>query len=68
MRKHGLGAIHKQQQQNALYKEKSEELAKEQISRLTDQLDKFKINLEDFAKKHQKEIKKNAEFRRQFQG
>ena len=67
MRRHGLGAIHKQKQQNALYKEKSEELAKEQINRLTDQLDKFKLNLEEFASKHQKEIKKNAEFRRQFQ-
>lgn len=67
MRKHGLGAIHRQKQQNALYKEKSEELAKEQINRLTDQLEKFKLNLEEFAKKHQKEIKKNAEFRRQFQ-
>lgn len=67
MRRHGLGAIHKQKQQNALYKEKSEELAKEQINRLTDQLEKFKLNLEEFATKHQKEIKKNAEFRRQFQ-
>lgn len=67
MRRRGLGAVHKQKQQDALYKEKSEELAKEQINRLTDQLDKFKLNLEEFATKHQKEIKKNAEFRRQFQ-
>lgn len=68
MKRRGLGAIHKQKQQNALYKEKSEELAKEQINRLTDQLEKFKLNLQDFATNHPKEIKKNPEFRRQFTG
>lgn len=67
MRRHGLGAIHRQQQKNALYKEKSEELAQEQIKKLTQQIEQFKSNLEEFANKHKREIKRDAEFRRKFQ-
>lgn len=67
MRRHGLGAIQRQQQKNALYKEKSEEMSREQIRRLTDQIEQFRSNLEDFANKHKREIRQDAEFRRRFQ-
>ena len=30
-------------------------------------MDKFKVNLEEFASKHKSEIKKNGTFRKQFQ-
>jgi ESCRT-II complex subunit VPS22 len=67
MRRHGLGAIQRQQQKNALYKEKSEELSREQIKRLTEQIEQFRANLEQFALKHKKEIRRDGDFRRRFQ-
>ena len=51
----------------ARFKEKGSELASDQLSQLSKQLDSFRGNLEDFATKHRNEIKKNPEFRRQFQ-
>lgn len=66
-RKYGLGAIQKQQNTEAKFKEKSEAITKEQIDKLTDQMNAFKSHLEKFATKHKKAIKKNPEFRRQFQ-
>ena len=51
----------------AKFKEKGSELASDQLAQLSKQLDSFKGNLEDFAAKHRNDIKKNPEFRRQFQ-
>lgn len=34
---------------------------------MTLQMEKFRENLEDFAAKHKNEIKKNPQFRKQFQ-
>ncbi|KAI1290341.1 Vacuolar-sorting protein SNF8 [Halotydeus destructor] len=63
----GLGAIQKQQEREALFREKSSQLAEGQIQKLTEQMTVFKANLEEFARKHKKEIRKNATFRREFQ-
>lgn len=57
-RKYGLGAIQKQQNTEAKFKEKSEAITKEQIDKLTDQMNAFKSHLEKFATKHKKAIKK----------
>ncbi|RWR99921.1 vacuolar-sorting protein SNF8-like protein [Dinothrombium tinctorium] len=66
-RRYGLGAIQKRQQKEALFKEKSDEIAKEQLQKLKEQMDVFRNHLQVFAAKHKKAIRKNAEFRRQFQ-
>lgn len=63
----GMGAIKKQQEQQALYREKSSQLAEGQVQKLTEQMEVFRGNLQEFAGKHKKEIRKNATFRREFQ-
>jgi ESCRT-II complex subunit VPS22 len=42
-------------------------LAEGQVQKLTEQMEVFRANLQEFASKHKKDIRKNAEFRRQFQ-
>lgn len=61
----GKAIAHKQtkEQFNAVGKE----LASEQIKQMTAQLQVFKQNLEDFAKKHRKDINKDPEIREHFQ-
>lgn len=66
-RRAGLGAIQKQRLEQEKYKDKSNELQENQMEQMSKQLEFFKTNLEDFASKHKNEIKKNPEFRRQFQ-
>lgn len=66
-RRAGLGAIQKQRLEQEKYKDKSNELQENQLEQMSKQLEFFKTNLEDFASKHKNEIKKNPEFRRQFQ-
>ena len=51
----------------AKFQAKGEELASEQISQFSSQLDTFKTKLEEFAMKHKDEIRKNSQFRRHFQ-
>ena len=34
---------------------------------MVQQMEKFRVNLEDYAAKHKNEIRKNPQFRRQFQ-
>lgn len=63
----GLGAIQKQQQTEAKYKSKRDELANEQIAKLSEQMADFRAKLQEFAQKHKKDIKRNADFRRNFQ-
>lgn len=63
----GLGAIQKQKEHEAKFKEKGNELARDQLSKLSDQMGVFRANLQEFASKHKKDIRKNAKFRRQFQ-
>lgn len=66
-RRPGVGAIHKQKLQQEKYKEKGSEIQEGQLLQMTRQLDVFRENLEEFASKHKNEIRKNAQFRRQFQ-
>jgi len=63
----GMGAVQAQKQREAMFSEKSSQLAEGQVQKLTEQMDAFRINLQEFAGKHKKEIRKNAAFRRQFQ-
>ncbi|XP_015115277.1 vacuolar-sorting protein SNF8 [Diachasma alloeum] len=65
-RKPGIGAIHKQKLEQEKYKDKGTEIQESQLEQMTKQMEIFRTNLEDFATKHKNEIKKNAQFRRQF--
>lgn len=66
-RRAGVGAIHKQKREQEKYREKGTEIQENQIEQMSKQLEAFRGNLEEFASKHKTEIKKNAQFRRQFQ-
>lgn len=66
-RRAGVGAIQKQKLEQEKYREKGSEIQENQFQQLSKQLEVFRENLEDFASKHKSEIKKNAQFRRQFQ-
>lgn len=63
----GIGALQKDKERMALFRSKGTSLAKEELDKLTNQMNEFKTNLERFAQKHKSDIKKNPEFRRQFQ-
>lgn len=63
----GVGAVHQKQQAEAKYKEKSAEIAKEQLSKLSQQMEVFRGRLQEFAVKHKKDIRKDPNFRRAFQ-
>lgn len=65
-RKAGVGAIHKQKLEQEKYKDKGTEIQESQFEQMSRQMETFRTNLEDFASKHKSEIKKNAQFRRQF--
>ncbi|XP_058067311.1 vacuolar-sorting protein SNF8 [Anopheles bellator] len=66
-RRAGVGAIQKQRLEAEKYKDKGTELQESQFEQMVKQMDALKENLEDFAAKHRNEIKKNPQFRRQFQ-
>uniref|UniRef100_A0AC34G734 Vacuolar-sorting protein SNF8 n=1 Tax=Panagrolaimus sp. ES5 TaxID=591445 RepID=A0AC34G734_9BILA len=55
-RRVGVGAIRQKQDMQAKFQAKGEELASEQISQFSSQLDSFKTKLEEFAMKHKDEI------------
>ncbi|KAL8598319.1 ESCRT-II subunit protein snf8 [Nucella lapillus] len=63
----GIGAIKNKNLAQARYKDKGSEIAEDQFSQMTKQMDVFKKNLEDFAAKHKDEIRKDPQFRLQFQ-
>lgn len=66
-RRVGLGAIQKQKLEQEKYKDKGNEIQENQFEQMSKQLEVFRTNLEEFATKHKNEIKKNAQFRKQFQ-
>ncbi|CAH2270030.1 jg17883 [Pararge aegeria aegeria] len=66
-RRAGVGAIQKQRLEQEKYREKGSEIQENQFQQMSKQLEVFRENLEEFASKHKSEIKKNAQFRRQFQ-
>lgn len=66
-RRAGIGAIHKQKLEQEKYKDKGTEIQESQFEQMTKQLEVFRLNLEEFAAKHKNEIRKNPQFRIQFQ-
>lgn len=66
-RKPGIGGIQKQRLEQEKYRDKGNVIQENQLEQLTKQLAVFQTNLEEFAGKHKTEIKRNPEFRKQFQ-
>ncbi|XP_059093111.1 vacuolar-sorting protein SNF8-like [Tigriopus californicus] len=66
-RRAGVGAIHKKKLEDGKYKDKSNVLAEHQLSEMSRQLETFRANLEEFARDHKAEIKKDPAFRKHFQ-
>ncbi|KAK7109195.1 vacuolar-sorting protein SNF8-like [Littorina saxatilis] len=63
----GVGAIKNKNLAQARYKDKGSVIAEDQFSQMTKQMDVFKKNLEEFAAKHKEDIRKDPQFRLQFQ-
>lgn len=63
----GIAAIKNKNLAQARYKDKGSEIASEQLAQLSKQMEAFRTNLEEFATKHREEIRKNPQFRSQFQ-
>ena len=63
----GIGALKKKKEAAQKFKQAGQKLQAEKIEHVTEQLSSFKTHLEEFARKYKNEIKKNPEFRQQFQ-
>ncbi|TMW46055.1 hypothetical protein DOY81_008870 [Sarcophaga bullata] len=66
-RRAGLGAIQQQQLAAEKYKDKGTDLQESQLEQMSKQMEVFREKLEEFAIKHKQDIKKNSQFRKQFQ-
>ncbi|XP_037810952.1 vacuolar-sorting protein SNF8 [Lucilia sericata] len=66
-RRAGLGAIQQQQFAAEKYKDKGTDIQESQLEQMSKQMEVFREKLEEFAIKHKQDIKKNAQFRKQFQ-
>lgn len=66
-RRAGVGAIQKQKLAQAKYKDKGNEIAEDQMAQMSKQLMVFQDKLGEFAGKYKNEIRKDPQFRRQFQ-
>jgi ESCRT-II complex subunit VPS22 len=62
-----MSAIDASKRHEAKFQEKSNEIAENQLAKLSEQMEAFRNHLQEFATKHRKEIRKNPEFRKQFQ-
>ena len=62
-----LSRIKKKKALDAKAKDVGRKMETAKIEHIASQMELFKASLEDFAKKHSHEIKKNPQFRRQFQ-
>mmetsp|Transcript_960 Transcript_960/g.1738 ORF Transcript_960/g.1738 Transcript_960/m.1738 type:complete len:247 (-) Transcript_960:692-1432(-) len=62
----GIAGLQQQRQQHEKFQAAGEALAAAQLAAIRDQLNVFKTNLEEFARKHKNEINKNPAFRAQF--
>ena len=67
MRKAGIGAIDKKKLTEARFKDRGEEIAAEQLRQLKTSLETLQANVQEFATKHKNDIRKDPDFRRQFQ-
>lgn len=63
----GAGALMKKKMQEEKYKQKANELSNQQMEQLSQHLEAFHANLEEFAAKHKQEIRRDPQFRHQFQ-
>jgi len=63
----GIGAIQKDKLAAAKYKEKGNEIQEANVQEMSKQMDKFRDNLEEFARNHKDDIKKDPAFRKHFQ-
>lgn len=61
-----MSAIDRAKQDQAKFQEKSNELQENQMIKLTQQMELFRKNLQEFASKHRKAIRKDPNFRKQF--
>lgn len=66
-RRAGLGAIQQQQLAAEKYKDKGTDIQESQLEQMSKQMEVFREKLEEFAIKHKQDIKKNSQFRKQFQ-
>ncbi|XP_034112971.1 vacuolar-sorting protein SNF8 [Drosophila albomicans] len=66
-RRVGLGAIQQQKLAAEKYKDKGADLQESQLEQMTKQMEVFRNKLEEFAMKHKEDIRKNSQFRKQFQ-
>lgn len=66
-RRTGIGAIQKKKLDSERYKDKGINLSENQFSEMTRQMETFKSKLEEFARDHKTEIKKDPKFRKHFQ-
>lgn len=63
----GIAAIKNKNLAQEKFKDKGNEIAEDQFTQMSKQLETFKDHLEDFTSKHKDEIRKNPEFRAKFQ-
>lgn len=63
----GIGAIQKDKKAAERFKDKGNELAESNFQEMTKQMENFRQNLEEFAREHREDIKKNPKFRKHFQ-
>ena len=63
----GIGAIQKDKLNKQALKEKGNELQENVFLEMARQTDTFRTNLEEFAREHKNDIKKDPEFRQHFQ-
>ena len=63
----GVGAIKKDKAAAEKFKAKTAELQENSLQAMTSQMETFRQKLEEFARTHKQEIKKDPEFRRHFQ-
>lgn len=66
-RRAGIGAIQKQRLEQDKYKDKGTEIQENQVAQMASQMSVLRTNLEEFATKYKNEIKKDPQFRKQFQ-
>ena len=63
----GVGAIKKDKAAAEKFKAKTAELQESSFQAMSSQMETFRQKLEEFARSHKHEIKKDPEFRRHFQ-
>ncbi|KAJ3049438.1 ESCRT-II subunit protein snf8 [Rhizophlyctis rosea] len=66
-RRAGIHGLQQQARHQEEFQKAGEALAAQQLEQLKNQLELFKTNLEDFARKYRKDIKRDPEFRKHFQ-